>query len=156
MLRAADIMRKDIPAVRPETTVEELGRLFMEERATGLPVVDKDGKLLGIVTENDLISQNKQFHIPTLLRLFDAFIPLEGFKVVEKEIRKMSATIVSDLYTRELITVGEDATLDEIATIMTEKKVHHIPVLKGDELVGIIEQHDVIKGIAIEGSDKGA
>jgi CBS domain-containing protein len=156
MLKAEDIMRKDIPAVQPETTVEELGRLFIEERSTGLPVVDKNGQLLGIVTEHDLISQNRQFHIPTVLRLFDAFIPLEGSKVVESEIKKMSATVVSDLCTRELITVREDATLDEIATIMTEKKVHHIPVLKGDKLVGMIEQHDVIKGIAVEGSDKGA
>jgi CBS domain-containing protein len=156
MLKAEDIMRTDVTAVQPETTVEDLGRLFIKERSTGLPVVDKDGQLLGIVTEHDLISQNKQFHIPTVLRLFDAFIPLEGSKVVENEIKKMSATTVSDLCTRELITVGVDATIDEIATIMTEKIIHHIPVLRGDKFVGMIEQHDVIKGIAVEGSDKGA
>jgi len=152
MLKASDIMQKDPMKVSPETTVEELGRIFIDRNITGLPVVDASGALVGIVTENDLISRNKQIHIPTLLRLFDAFIPLEGFNAFETEIKRISAKVVGDVCTKDTLTVNPDTTLEEIATIMTEKRMHHLPVMDGSNLVGIINQHDVLKGISIEGS----
>jgi CBS domain-containing protein len=155
MLRAADIMRSGITPVRPETTVEELGRLFIEIGATGLPVADASGTLLGIVTEYDLITHNKRLHIPTMLRIFDAFIPLEGFKSVEKEVKKLAATTVEDIYTKELVTVTETSTLEEIATVMTEHRVHHLPVVRDGKLVGLVEQHDVIRGLSGEAQDSG-
>lgn len=141
-------MKKTVITVTPEMTVEELGRLFIEKDISGAPVVDSEGRLLGIVTENDLISRNKRFHIPTVLRLFDAFIPLKGSIAIEKEIRKISATVVSDICTKEVITIDMDTPLEEIATIMSEKKVHLLPVLSKGELVGIVGKHEIIKGIA--------
>jgi len=154
MLNAADIMQKDIMTVSPETTVEELGRIFIEKNISGLPVVDSSGGLVGVVTENDLISRNKQIHIPTMLRLFDAFIPLEGFNAFETEIKRISAKVAGDICTRDTVNVSPDTGLDEIATIMTEKKLHHLPVMDKKKLVGMINQHDVLKGIALEGTGK--
>lgn len=148
MLRASDIMKTDFTTVPPEMTVEELGRLFIEKNVSGLPVVDSGGNILGIVTEHDLINRNKKLHIPTVLRIFDAFIPLEGFGAMEKEFRRMSAQVVSEIFTTDVITVAEETPIDEIATIMSERKVHHLPVVRGGELVGVVDQHDVIKGIA--------
>lgn len=148
MLKASDIMKKVITTVPPEMTVEELGRLFMEKNANGFPVVDAGGRLVGMVTENDLINRNKRLHIPTVLRIFDAFIPLEGMGAVEEEVKKMSAAVVSEICTREPVTIAEDAPLDEIATIMSEKKVHHLPVMREGKVVGLVDQHSVIKGIA--------
>jgi CBS domain-containing protein len=155
MRRAADIMRKDTASVPPEMTVEELGRVFIEKGRTGLPVVDASGRLVGIVTENDLVSRNKRLHIPTVLRLFDAFIPLGGMGEVENEIKRMTAAVVADICTRDVVTVAEDTPVDEIATIMSERKVHHLPVLRDGELVGVINQHDFIKGLAGETKDSG-
>lgn len=146
MVKAKDIMKTGVVTVSPDTTVEELGRLFLEKGISGAPVVDKSGWLLGIVTENDLIRQNKRFHIPTLLRLFDAFIPLEGSSAIEEEIRRMSASKVSDICTKDVITVDPEASIQDIATIMSEKGVHLLPVLSSDRLVGIIGKIDVIKG----------
>src|SRR3990172_1012943 len=105
MVKAKDIMNTTVITVSPDTTVEELGRIFMEKGISGAPVLDKGDTLFGIVTENDLIKQNKRFHIPTLVRLFDAMIPLEGFASVEKEIKRMSASKVSEICTRSVITV---------------------------------------------------
>jgi CBS domain-containing protein len=150
MLRASDIMQKDPMTVSPETTVEELGRLFIDRNISGLAVVDASGGLVGVVTENDLISRNKQIHIPTLLRLFDAFIPLEGFSAFETEIKRISAKVAGDICTKDTVTVIPETGLDEIATIMTEKKMHHLPVMDGGRLVGIINQHDVLRGISLE------
>jgi predicted transcriptional regulator len=126
-------------------TVEETGRLFMEQNISGAPVVDGDGNLFGIVTENDLISQNKRLHIPTILRLFDAYISIGTTSAVEKEIRKMSAWLVKDICTTSVITIKEDTPLEEIATLMTEKKVHLLPVLRGKKLVGLVGRHEVLK-----------
>lgn len=139
-------MTTAVTTVTPETTVEELGRLFVEKGISGAPVLDTDGGLYGIVTENDLIRQNRRFHIPTVLRLFDAFIPLEGSSSIEEEIRLMSASKVSDICTRQVITVGPDASLQDIATIMSDKGIHLIPVLQEGKLSGIIGKIDLIKG----------
>lgn len=147
MLKAKDIMTANVVTVSPETTVEDLGRLFIEKGISGAPVLDAEKKLYGIVTENDLIKQNKRFHIPTLLRLFDAMIPLERFGAVEAEIKRMSASRVSEICTKNVITVGPETSLQDIATIITEKGVHHLPVLSSGTLIGIIGKIDVIKGV---------
>ncbi|HCL80937.1 MAG TPA: hypothetical protein DHW81_01505, partial [Nitrospiraceae bacterium] len=102
----------------------------------------------GIVTENDLISQNKRFHIPTVVRLFDAFIMLESPGKLEKEMKKMAAVTVDDICTKDVITVTEDASVEDIADIMTGKNVHLIPVVDGKKIIGIIGKMDMIKGMS--------
>jgi CBS domain-containing protein len=151
MKTARDIMTTVLLTVTPDTTVGELGRLFLDKGISGAPVLDAEGRLFGIVTENDLIRQNRRFHIPTVVRLFDAFIPLEGSTSIEEEIRQMSASKVSDICTRQVITVGPEASLQDIATIMFEKKIHLIPVLQEGKLVGIVGKIDLIRGTMGEG-----
>jgi CBS domain-containing protein len=146
MIKAKDVMTADVITVTPDTTVEELGRLFIERRISGAPVVDADGNLFGIVTENDLIKRNERFHIPTMIRLFDAFIPVGGDSSIEREIKRMSASKVSEICTRKVVTVGPETPLADIATIMSEKDVHLLPVVSSGKLVGIIGKMDVIKG----------
>lgn len=146
MTRAKDIMTTDVITVTPDTTVEDLGRLFIQKRISGAPVVDVDNKLYGIVTENDMIKQNERFHIPTMIRLFDAFIPLGGDSSIEKEIRRMSASKVSEICNKKVVTVGPETPLADIATIMSEEGVHLLPVVSSGKLVGIIGKMDVIKG----------
>ncbi len=151
MLKAKDVMTKEVTTVAPETTVAELGRLFIDKGISGAPVVDARGGLIGIVTENDLISKNTRLHIPTILRLFDAFIPL-GTSKLELEIKKMAASTVGEVCTKKVVTIGEDAGLDEIATIMDEKKIHLLPVVKGGKVIGIVGKKDLLRGIAGEAS----
>ena len=148
MLTARDIMNREVYTVGPETSVEEVGRLFIEKDLSGAPVVDDEGRLIGIVTENDLISQEKRFHIPTIIRIFDAFIPLESDAKVEAEIKKMTATTVSEISSGEVITVEEDTPLNDIATIMTEKKIHLLPVLKEGKIVRFIVNIDILCAIS--------
>ena len=148
MLKASDIMHTDFRPVPEDMTVEELAGLFMAGERTGHPVVNKDGGLTGIVTEHDLISQNKTLHIPTVFRLFDAIIPLEGSGRFEKEIKKITGRTAGDICTREPVTITGDTTVEKIATIMSEGKTHHLPVLDDGELVGMVDQRDVIRGLA--------
>ncbi len=147
MLKAKDIMTKNVFTVKPDTTIENLARTLMDHKISGAPVVDDDGSIIGIVTENDLISQNKRLHIPTVIRLFDAFVVLDTPGKAEKEIRKMAATTVNDICTKKVITVTEETPIEEIATIMAEKKIHLIPVVEGNKIRGIIGKIDLIKGV---------
>lgn len=147
MLKAKDIMTGDLITVKPTTTIEDLARTLTEHNISGAPVVNDAGDLIGIVTENDLISQNKRLHIPTVMRLFDAFIMLESPSKIEKEIKKMAAITVDDICTKKVITITEDTPVQDIATIMSEKKVHLIPVVEGKKIRGIIGKMDLVKGI---------
>lgn len=152
-MKAKDIMKTEVITVSPDTTVEELGRLFIEKGISGAPVMES-GRLFGIVTENDLIRKNTRFHIPTLVRLFDAFIPIKGPASMEEEIKRMSASRVGEICTKEVITVDSEASLQDVATIMTENNVHLLPVTDSGRLVGILGKMDLIRGILGEADEQ--
>jgi len=156
MVKAKDIMTREVVTVAPDTTVEELGRLLIEKGISGAPVIDDDGRLFGIVTENDLIKQKERFHIPTVVRLFDAFIPLGGASSMEKEIKRLSASKVSEICARDVATVGPETSLQDIATVMSEKGVYLLPVVESGKIVGIIGKMDVIKGSVGEAAEPRA
>ncbi len=143
MLKAKDFMTKDVITIHSAATVEELARLLIEHKISGVPVVNNKKELIGIVTENDLISQNKRLHIPTIIRLFDAFIVL-GSSKVEEEIKKMAATTVGEICTKKVVSITEDTLLQEVATIMSEKKIHLLPVLRNNIVIGIVGKADVV------------
>ncbi|OGW33169.1 MAG: hypothetical protein A2X58_09795 [Nitrospirae bacterium GWC2_56_14] len=148
MLTAKDIMTKDVVTVKPETSIEELASLLVKHQISGVPVVDEKGELYGIVTENDLISQNKRLHIPTVVSFLDAAIYLESSKKFEAEVKRITATRAGDICSRKVLTVTEDTTLVDIATIMDEKKTHLLPVVKNGKMVGIVGKRDVVKAVA--------
>jgi CBS domain-containing protein len=149
MLKAKDIMTKDVVTTGLSSTIEELARLLVDRRISGTPVVNEKGELMGIVTENDLIRKNKRFHIPTIVRLFDAFIMLQSQSMIEEEIKAMAAVTVGDIYRKEVITVSEETPVDEIATIMSEQRVHLVPVVEGKSIKGIIGKIDIIRALSL-------
>jgi CBS domain-containing protein len=146
MLKAKDFMTQTVFTITPEATVQELARLFSKHKISGIPVVNAENKLIGIVTENDLISRNKRLHIPTVMRLFDAFIVLDSGKV-EEEIKKMAATTVGEICTKNVVTITEDTSLQEVATIMSEKNIHLLPVVKDAIVIGIVGKRDVVNAM---------
>lgn len=145
MQKAQDIMTKNVITVTPETTVTELALLLSSHNIGGVPVLDSSGNLLGVVTENDLIDQKKKIHIPTVITILDSVFYLESPDKMEKEMKKIAGSTVGDIYTKNPRTVIEDTLIDEIATLMAEKNVHTLPVMRGDRLVGVIGKKDIIK-----------
>ena len=145
MLVAREIMTDRVITVTPETTVSELARILATENIGGAPVVDGEGRLLGVVTESDLIDQTKKVHIPTVVAILDSLIFLERPDRMEKDIRKIAGTVVGDIYSPNPVTVSEETPLDEIATIMAKKHVHTLPLMRGGELVGVIGKGDIIR-----------
>lgn len=151
MLTAKDIMSRDITTVTLDMPISEVAGLFHDNVISGAPVVDDNGNLIGIITESDLIDQNKKFHIPTVVAIFDAVVYLESLKTFEKELQKMTGSKVRDLYTKDVVSVDQDTPINEIASIMSDRHFHTIPVLKGNKLVGIVGKDDIVKTMASAG-----
>ncbi len=148
MKNASDIMTREVITVLPETTVQQLAKIFASHGISGAPVVDQEGLVVGVVTESDLIDQNKKVHIPTVISILDSFFFLENPEKMEQEMRKMVGATVADIYTSPPVTVGEDTPIDEIATIMSEKNIHTLPVVADGRLKGVIGKKDIIRTIA--------
>lgn len=148
MLTAKDIMTKDVITVKPDTSIEELSSILVKNEISGVPVVDEAGALYGIVTENDLISRNTRLHIPTVVSFLDAAIYLESSKKFEQEVKRMAATRVKDICARKVVTITEDSSITDIATIMAEKKVQLLPVVRNGKVIGIVGKRDVLKAVA--------
>jgi len=86
MKTARDIMTRDVQTVAPDTSIEALARCFSDRGVSGFPVVDPEGRLVGVVTESDLIHQSERLHIPTTVAIFDAVIVLGSSKKLEEEL----------------------------------------------------------------------
>jgi len=145
MLNASDIMTTDVITVQEDTSLKDLAKLLYENHINGVPVVDADGLLIGVICESDLIRKDKKLHIPTVVAIFDWVLYLERPKKIEKEIQRINATKVEDLYTKKVVTVDEKVPVDEIATIMEQKKISTIPVMDGNRLVGVIGKTDLLR-----------
>lgn len=148
MQTAKDIMTRDVLTVRPDTTIRELSSILVKNEVSGVPVVDDKGGLYGIVTENDLITRNKRLHIPTVVSFLDAAIYLESSKKFEEEVKRLCATTVKEICARNVISIAEDTTVLDIATIMAEKKVHLLPVVKDGKVIGIVGKRDMVRAVA--------
>ena len=145
MLTARDIMSSEVITVTEESTVQELARILSTNQISGVPVLNDMARLVGVVTESDLIFQNKKVHIPTVITILDSVFYLENPDKMGEEMKKMAGSKVKDILTRSPVTVTEETTLDEIATIMAEKNVHTLPVMNKDTLVGVIGKKDIIR-----------
>ena len=148
MLTAKDIMSTEVITVSPDLPVKELADILFKNRISGAPVVDENGSLVSVVTESDLIDQTKKLHIPTMISILDSVLFLGSPGKIKDDIKKMSGSVVRDIASAKLITVSENTPLDEIATIMAEKKVHTLPVMSAGRLVGVIGKADIIRTLA--------
>jgi len=148
MKTASDIMTQDVVTVNKNQPIGDLSKIFIENHFNGVPVLDNTGKFVGVVTQEDLIEQNKNLHIPTVIALFDAVLFLESEKKFEDDLKKLTGSKIEDIYHKNLITVSPDTDLNEIITLMAEKNIHTLPVLDGDKLIGIIGKRNIIREMA--------
>jgi CBS-domain-containing membrane protein len=145
MLTAADVMTRNPITVSRETTVEELAGLFVQHRIGTIPVTEPDGRLVGVVTETDLVEQDRNLHLPTVVSLFDWVIYLEDDSRFQRELRKITGRTVADLCTTDVVFVSPDTPIDRIADLMADKRISAIPVTDEGRLVGIVSRIDLIR-----------
>ena len=143
-LRVREIMHTDWPALGPNATVEETIKLFAEARISGAPVVDGEGRLLGILTEGDLIFQDADVKAPGFLDILGGMIPLGNTEEYRREALKSAGVSADEVMTGDPVTVDPDATLAECATLMAEERKKILPIVEGERLVGIITRMDIL------------
>lgn len=139
-----DIMTKEVICAKADETVEQVAKTIIEHGVSGLPVINNDQEVIGIVTEGDLLVRNKRLHIPSSVQLLGGVIFLEDPKIFEEELKKAVALRVEELMTTEVHTIEADATVEEAATIMYEQHFNRLPVVQGGKLVGIVSRWDIV------------
>ena len=149
MLTAKDIMAREMVTVTLETSITDLADKFVSSRFSNMPVLDQSGKLVGIISETDLVEQQKPLHIPTVMALFDGVFYLDSEKRFQKEVDRVTAQTVGELCQRDPVTCGPEATIGEIAGLMSKHKAHLIPVLEDDNLIGVVARLDLIKAVEV-------
>ena len=123
-------MSKPVYTISPETSLDDALSIMEKEHVRRLPVVDRDGSLVGIVTEQDLIKAS----------------PSEATLLDKWEIKSLMSTLpVEKVLTRQMITLTEDVLLEEAARIMADKKVSGLPVVRGNKVVGMLTESDIFK-----------
>jgi CBS domain-containing protein len=147
MLTAGDIMTTHVHTVSPDTEIKALAKIFIEYNVNAMPVVDADGALLGMVTQTDLVEQDKPLHIPTVISLFDWVIYLESPKKFLEEVRKVTARKVEEIYSKDVVTCAPDTAVATVASLMVDNKAHLIPVVSDGRMVGVVARLDIIRSM---------
>ena len=154
MITVKDIMTTEVITVGPDTDIVAAAKLLLEKHINGLPVVDKKGRVVGILCQSDLIVQQKKLPLPSFFTFLDGFIPLTSMKQLEREIQKAVATTVAHAMTPDPVTVKPDTSLNSVAALMVDKNFHTLPVVESGRLVGVVGKEDVIRTLATAGSEE--
>jgi len=150
MLQARDIMTTEVLTVSPETSISELSKMLAIRQIGGLPVVDKDGRLVGVITQSDLVDRVRDLELPPAINILDFHFYLQIPSHLLQRVEKMLGTTVGDCMTPNPVTVAPDTPVAKIAALMAKQKVHTIPVLERGKLVGVIGKMDLVRAMARE------
>jgi CBS domain-containing protein len=147
-MKANEIMNRNVITVNQEMTVDEVVKILLDNKISGVPVLDEAGKVIGIVSETDLIYREKNLHTPSFISILQGIVFLESTKDLEHQVKKMAAYKVKDVMTKNVITVSGEADLNSVVDIIIDQKVNRVPVIDHEgKLVGIITRSDILKHI---------
>jgi CBS-domain-containing membrane protein len=150
MLKAKDIMSDEVLFVYPETEITQAAKLLLERHLNGLPVLDHEGLLVGIICQSDLVFQQKKIPLPSVFTLLDGMIPLSSSRQIETEVAKIAAITVKEAMTPDPVFVTPETGIEDIATIMVRKKIHTLPVVDNGKLLGVVGKEDVLRTLIPE------
>ena len=151
MITVKDIMTTELITLAPDMDIATAGKILLENRINGAPLLDHSGRLVGILCQSDLIAQQKSIPIPSLFTLLDGYISLTTSKRMDKEVEKIAATKVAEAMTPNPKTVEPETDIEKIAALMVEKNYHTLPVIDAGKLVGILGKEDVLRTLIAEG-----
>ena len=146
--RAKDIMTTDVIVANKNDIIANVANLLINEKIGGLPVVDEENKVVGIISETDIMKKESHVDSPKMLNFLQGIIFLNDMKKFEDDLRAIAAYKVEDLMSKDIVTVNEDDTFDYVANIMISKSINRVPVVdKNNFLKGIICRYDIIKAM---------
>lgn len=151
MMHARDVMQSDVVSVSPEASLLDVHRLLLEEEIGGAPVVDDEGRVLGVISARDLLRAVQEEYAAgaavTAPTYFREELPYSGpdwLNAPEDFQDRMSATTAADAMVRDVISVEPDASIAEVARRMRERRIHRVFVMEEEELIGVITTFDLV------------
>jgi len=146
-MKVKEIMVKDVASISPETGADEALDLLQKMQISGLPVIDENGKLVGMFTEKDILS----YILPSYIEKVGRFTYEENPKSTKKKFTELNKIKVRQLMRKDVVTTTEETTLCEVTRIMLTQKARRIPVVdKSGKVVGIVARCDILKAFAKE------
>ena len=151
-LTVADIMDTDVAAVQVTDSVERVLQVMRDHELPGVPVTNEGGRLVGIITEEDLVlsGENEDLHLPHYFQLFGGFVFLESLSHFEERLRKAVASTAADLMTEHPVTIEPSASVEEAARLIARRKHNRLPVVEHGRLVGVVTRLDVLEALTRE------
>ncbi len=147
-MQILDVMTTDVITVSTEDSVEKCAKLLQENNISGLPVVSKEGKLVGMITEGDLIRRASRIEAPGYLEILGGLIYLGSPKKFVDELQRAMALEAGKMMSKNVITVKPAESLERAATLMVNNNINRLPVVDDDgALVGIVSRRDIMKHI---------
>lgn len=145
---AKDIMTSDVIVAKQNDSVASVAKLLIKEKIGGLPVVNEEYKVVGIISETDILKKEKYVEAPRVVNFLQGLIFLDDVKNIEEDMKKIAAYKVEDLMSKDIIKVHEDDKFDDIANIMIKKSINRVPVVDSNNtLKGIICRYDIIRAM---------
>ena len=146
-MKAWEIMTQPVITTRQDMTLGEVARLMLTHNIGGLPVIDEQGQLCGIVTESDFSAKERGIPFSTLRlpQVFSQWMPLEGIERIYEAAQELT---VKDIMTTDVITVMEDDPVEMVLTLILKHGIHRLPVIRDGKPAGIIARHDLLKLMA--------
>jgi CBS-domain-containing membrane protein len=147
MITAKMIMNTNPEHCTLDTPIQTIMQQFADKKNDYILVLDDEQRLQGMITESDLIDQQANLHIPTTIAVLDMVIPF-GEEKFEQEMKRLEALTAEGLMTTGLKTISPETSLHDLASLMSDNHVHHLPVIDGDSVEGLVSKHDLIKAFA--------
>jgi CBS domain-containing protein len=147
---AAEIMDADVPTVSPDADARAAIQLLASTEMGAIPVVDAERKVVGIVSESDLILSDEEadLHLPHYLNIMGGIVFVGSMKGFEERLNKAFATEVSELMTADPVVVREDDDAETVAKTIADKHHNHLPVVDGDgRLAGMVTRADALAAL---------
>lgn len=150
MRKVKNIMTKEVISVTPETKVADIADAMLNAKLTGVPVVENE-KVVGIITDKDLVASEANIHTPTFIQILDGTLYLDNPSMMKKELAKITAKTARELMTREVTVAYPETDVHELASLMLDSGANPIPIVdEKEKLVGIVSRADIIHIIAHE------
>ncbi|MDR0880474.1 MAG: CBS domain-containing protein [Clostridioides sp.] len=145
---ARDIMTSDVVVANYNDKVEDVAKLLIEKKIGGMPVLDSEDRVIGIISETDILKKEKYVATPPFINIIEGVFYLEDFRKLEEDIKEIAAYQIKDLMSKKIVTVHENDTFDDVANIMIKKSINRVPVVDDENrLKGIICRYDIIKAL---------
>jgi CBS domain-containing protein len=144
-MQVREIMTKDVVTVAPNARVGEVASIMAERRISGVPVVDGQGRLLGIVSETDLLHRTELGTERKRKAWLAAFTDRD---TLAEEFVKSHGLLASEVMTRHVVTVKDDAELGEVAELLERNNIKRVPVTSNGKLVGLVTRGDLVRALA--------